>query len=234
LWIALGLATLAMLVDLLRRAPRWRLDAAPMRPFAFAAPLVPLLLVLVARLPAPAAFVLGIAYAALSTARPGALRLLLQSMIAGAQASMAAVVLMIGIGMLVVAVKGPAGAPDWPVQEALKPLVAAVTPSQALWYVVGFGLAAPLALWRGPLNTWGLGFGVAGVLAKGGLLPAPAITAMLISVGQVQGICDPTNTQNAWLAAELKVDVHALLTRTLPYAWGLAFAGLVCGALYYL
>jgi hypothetical protein len=91
-----------------------------------------------------------------------------------------------------------------------------------------------LALWRGPLNTWGLGYGVAGVLATSGQLPAAAITAMLISVGQVQGICDPTNTQNAWLAAELKVDVHTLLARTLPYAWALAFAGLIAGAIYYM
>lgn len=230
LWIVLAAATLAMLVDLVRRAPRWRLDQTAMRPWAYAAPLVPLLLVLVARVPAPAAFVLGIGYASLSTARPGSLRLLVQSMITGAQASMAAVVLMIGIGMLVVAVKGPNGMESWPVQEALKPLVAAVTPSSAWGYIVVFGLAAPLALWRGPLNTWGLGFGVAGVLAKSGLLPPAAIAAMLISVGQVQGICDPTNTQNAWLAAELKVDVHELLRRTLPYAWALAFAGLVAGA----
>jgi hypothetical protein len=114
------------------------------------------------------------------------------------------------------------------------PLVEAVTPTSPLAYVLLFGLAAPLALWRGPLNTWGLGYGVAGVLATSGQLPAAAITAMLISVGQVQGICDPTNTQNAWLAAELKVDVHTLLARTLPYAWALAFAGLIAGAIYYM
>ena len=234
LWLVLGASVLLMVGDLVRRAPRWKLDSAAIRPWAFAAPLVPLLLVLVARLPAPAAFVVGIAYASLSTARPGSLRLLIQSMISGAQASMAAVVLMIGIGMLVVAVKGPSGSAAWPIQTALLPLVEAVTPTSPLAYVLLFGLAAPLALWRGPLNTWGLGYGVAGVLATSGQLPAAAITAMLISVGQVQGICDPTNTQNAWLAAELKVDVHTLLARTLPYAWALAFAGLIAGAIYYM
>ena len=82
------------------------------------------------------------------------------------------------------------------------------------------------------VNLFGLLFAI---LASGvGIGLSLAITAMLISVGQVQGICDPTNTQNAWLAAELKVDVHTLLARTLPYAWALAFAGLIAGAIYYM
>ncbi|MBX3728327.1 MAG: hypothetical protein KF858_04010 [Candidatus Sumerlaeia bacterium] len=65
------------------------------------------------------------------------------------------------------------------------------------------------------------------------VVPAAAIMAMLLSVGQVQGICDPTNTHNVWIANELRVDVQALMLKTLPYIWVLAVAGLALGALMY-
>ena len=94
-------------------------------------------------------------------------------------------------------------------------------------------LLAPLALYRGPLNVWGMGFGVASVLMSAGM-PGPAIMAMMLSVGQVQGICDPTNTVNVWLANELRVDVLTLTRRTLPVVWALVFVGLLLAAARYL
>ena len=93
-------------------------------------------------------------------------------------------------------------------------------------YVLAFGLLAPLALYRGPLNVWGMGFGVASVLMSAGM-PGPAIMAMMLSVGQVQGICDPTNTHNIWIATYLGTDTHSLLKRTIPYAWLAVVGGLV-------
>jgi hypothetical protein len=82
--------------------------------------------------------------------------------------------------------------------------------------------------------VWGLGYGIAGILLSSGLLPAPAIMGVLMSSGVIQGICDPTNTHNVWLANELKTDVQTLMWRTLPYAWFAAFVGLLIAGLKYL
>ena len=103
--------------------------------------------------------------------------------------------------------------------------MAFVTPTNPFMYVIGFTLAAPLALYRGPLNIFGLGLGISAIFATAGL-PGPAIVAMLLTVGQIQGICDPTNTVNVWLANELRVDVKALMLRTLPYVWVMVFVAL--------
>jgi hypothetical protein len=53
---------------------------------------------------------------------------------------------------------------------------------------------------------------------------------ILLAVGQIQGISDPTNTQNVWLANELRVDVQKLLWNTLPYTWLIALIGLIIAA----
>jgi hypothetical protein len=58
-------------------------------------------------------------------------------------------------------------------------------------------------------------------------LTSAAIMSMLLSVGQLQGICDPTNTANIWIATYLNTDTQVLLKRTVPYAW----AATVCGLL---
>ncbi|MCA8974129.1 MAG: citrate transporter, partial [Planctomycetes bacterium] len=228
-----------MCVDLWRRARRWRHQQVVVRAWAYLIPVVPLLAIMLFDVPILAAFAIGIAYAVLATARPGSLPLLVRSLIEGGASVMPAVVLMFGIGILISAVLGPADwaathpGVKWPVLAAIEPVLGGLVPSGPISYVLGFGLAAPLALYRGPLNVWGLGFGVASVLLSAGELPPAAVMAMLLSVGQIQGICDPTNTANVWIANHQGVDVQAILFRTLPFVWAAVFLGLaVAGAWY--
>jgi hypothetical protein len=126
---------------------------------------------------------------------------------------------------------GPGGTlaayPDgWPVLALLEPVMRQFVPSGALQYVALFSLAAPLALYRGPLNVWGMGYGLAAVFLAAGLRPE-AVMGLLMSVGQVQGISDPTNTHNIWLANEMRVDAQKVLWNTLPYTWSISVAGLI-------
>ena len=210
---------------------------------SYAIPLVPLLLILVFGMPFVAAFLVGILYAMASTYRKGILNLTSRAVIEGAASVAPAVALMIGIGMLLSAILGPtlagpgqywhaANPPgtEWPVLADMKPLVRAVTPSSWLGYVAVFTALGPLALYRGPLNVWGLGYGVGGVLLATGVPPG-AVMGLLMSLGMIQGISDPTNTANVWLANEVRLDVTTLMWRTLPYAWVMAAVGLVVAGL---
>ncbi len=205
---------------------------------AYFSPLVPLLLILLFQVHFVAAFILGLVYAFLATYRKRRLNLFIQSIFEGGSVAMPAVTLMFGIGMLLVAIMGPGGKVDaypggWPVLELLRPLMQALVPTSPLGYVLGFTLAAPLALYRGPLNVWGMGYGLAAAFLASGMTPA-AVMGLLMSVGQVQGISDPTNTHNIWLASEVRVDVQKLLWNTLPYTWAIAFLGLTVSAVWFL
>jgi len=206
---------------------------------AYAIPLVPLLLIVVYGVPFVPAFLAGLLYAMASTYRRGILNMTSRAVIEGTASVAPAVALMIGIGMLLSAILGPtaagpgqywyAGTPPgtkWPVLADMTPLLQAVTPTSWLGYVAVFTALGPLALYRGPLNVWGLGFGVGGVLLATGV-PAAAVMGVLMSLGMIQGISDPTNTHNVWIANEVRMDVTTLMWRTLPYAWLMAMCGLV-------
>ncbi|UCC69697.1 MAG: citrate transporter, partial [Armatimonadota bacterium] len=86
--------------------------------------------------------------------------------------------------------------------------------------------------YRGPLNIWGMGFGLATIMAAP--LGAPAVMAALFSVGQLQGVCDPTNTHNVWIANYVGVDVQRILRTTLLYVWAAAALGLIIAAFLFL
>jgi len=141
--------------------------------------------------------------------------------------------------MLLNAIMGPGGEwaaahPEgWPVLNLLRPAFKQIIPQNGWQYVLIFGLAAPLALYRGPLNIWGMGYGIAAVLMASGL-SSGAVMGMLITVGQIQGISDPTNTHNVWLANEMEQNVQKILKNTLPYSWGLAVLGLMFSALWFM
>jgi len=172
------------------------------------------------------AFLAGIVFCLVTTweRKENNIRILTKSVIEGAESVMPAVLLMCGIGMLLQVVTNPQ------VSGYLQPLIVAVTPSGWVGYIVGFGLAAPLALYRGPLNVWGLGLGIAAVMLNTGRLSGALLMGMFMSVGAVQGVCDPTNTHNVWIANFLGEDVLAITRFLLPYIWAMVFVGLIISA----
>ena len=92
-------------------------------------------------------------------------------------------------------------------------------PRRSAWwgYILLFSLLSPLALYRGPLNSYGLGSGVGVLMMHGGLSPLATMLA-LRSAYLVQGLSDPTNTHNVWSSDFAKVDVNDILRATLPWA----------------
>jgi hypothetical protein len=126
-----------------------------------------------------------------------------------------------GIGMLLVATGLP------PVKAALAPIVSALAPRSWFGYVVLFGLFSPLALYRGPLNPFGVGIAVYTVLAGLGAMPAVTLVAAVMAVVQVQNVCDPTNTANVWVANFTGVAVDEITKLTLPFQVAVATAATV-------
>ncbi len=187
---------------------------------ALITPLIPLLLVLVCHWEFIPAFVAGITYGVLICWQHSSVNILTKSIIEGISQVVPAIVLIIGLGMLVKSVMHPN------VSQAMAPLLQMSVPSHALAYVIGFTVFAPLCLYRGPLNMWGMGAGLLSLISKVNILSSKAILGMVWSVGQIQGICDPANTQNLWVANYLAIDTQTILKNTLPYAWTLAFLGL--------
>jgi len=239
----LGAALLASIVaDLVRERGR----PARVRWQAYLIPLVPLVLIVVYDLPFVAAFICGLLYGILAVHRRGIVNMTARAVIEGSAGVIPAVVLMIGIGMLLSAILGPTrtgpgkywydlAAPGgagavWPVLADMQPMLQAIVPESVGAYVLTFALLGPLALYRGPLNVWGLGYGVGGILLATGV-PAGAVMGILMSLGTIQGVCDPTNTANVWVANEVRLDVTTIMWKTLPYAWGAAVLGLIVAGL---
>lgn len=187
---------------------------------ALLTPITPLILVLVCHWDFIPAFLAGIIYGALTTWRRDSVTVITRSIIDGISSVIPAVVLMIGIGMLITAVRHPV------IANAIAPIITQIVPTTAIPYIIIFTIAAPLALYRGPLSLWGMGSGLVALIQKSTTLTSSAIMGMLMSVGQIQGICDPTNTHNIWIATYLGTDTQTLLKKTAPYAWIATVAGL--------
>ncbi|MDP9107048.1 MAG: citrate transporter, partial [Candidatus Eremiobacteraeota bacterium] len=185
-------------------------------PLALITPLLPLVLLRGFGVDAIVGFALAALYGVLVTRPRDAVKTLVAAWIRGIEDVAPATILMIGIGMLLVAANTPQ------VQAAVTPLVAAVAPRSPLAYVVLFGLLSPLALYRGPLNPYGVGIGVYTVLATLHVLPPVALVAAVMAVVQVQNVCDPTNTQNVWVANFTGTGVERITRLLLPWQVGVA------------
>ena len=196
--------------------------------WALLSPIIPLIMVLGLKVDIITGFVVAILYCLISTLNKDSMKQLAKAVTQGISDSAGALFLMIGIGMLLKAVMDPR------VTANIGPQLAAILPTKKLTYIIFFAILAPLALYRGPFNVWGLGLGIGAVMMTTGCMPALAIMAALMSVGQLQGICDPTNTHNVWISANVGVDVNDVLKRTLPYVWGAAIIGLIVAGFLYM
>lgn len=187
------------------------------------APIIPLSLVLILGWQINAAFILGIIFLLFCDTKhlKKGLSILTEASVEGVKEIAPAIVLMIGIGMVLIA------SMQTQVQLALQPIINFILPKSNLAYVLFFTILAPLSLYRGPLNIWGMGSGLIALLKNAYFLKPTLIMSAFLSTGQLQGVCDPTNTYNVWTANQLKIGLNAILKKTMPYMWLLAFFGLV-------
>ncbi len=206
-------------------------DARPalhVPPYLMIAPIIPVAMVYLGEIDEIVAFTLSIAYMFICVAsREGAVRNLAKSLIQGAQAVVPPVMLMIGIGLLIVALQTP------PVQGYMKPLISAAAPENRWAYIAVFALFAPLALYRGPLNVWGMGLAVSAILIGANVLPPAAVLGAILAAGMLQGVCDPTNTANVWIAGFQGISVNRILRFTLLPIWLAAALAVVIFAFRY-
>ena len=196
---------------------------------AMLTPIIPIVLVAVFKFPVCPAFIAGIIWILIFTSKSfsKAMNLLVKTCYDGITNSGPAVILMIGIGILYLAVTHSM------VKEVLNPFLLAVVPQGRIGYIIFFSLLAPLALYRGPMNLFGLGSGIAALVIGLNTLSPLAVMAAFLAAERIQGCGDPTNTQNVWTANFCEVDVNGITKKLLPYLWAVAVVGVVIGAVLY-
>ncbi|MDR0639250.1 MAG: C4-dicarboxylate ABC transporter [Spirochaetaceae bacterium] len=190
---------------------------------AILTPVIPIILVIALKIPVVPAFIAGILWILIFTA-PGftrAMNMLMKTCYDGFTAGAPAMILFVSLGMLLLAVTNPM------VKEILNPFLLAVVPSGRIVFIFFFALLAPLSLYRGPLNLFGLGSGIAALVIGLGTLNPLAVMGAFLSAERIQGCGDPTNTQNVWTANFAEVDVNSVTKNLLPYLWIIAIIGVI-------
>ncbi len=190
-------------------------------------PLVPLLGIHFLHLDFISAFLSGFLLAIILTIRRETVQSFTKSTLDAFESAAPAVLLIMGIGMLLATVSHEN------IRAALDPIMRKFIPQSPLTFVLMFGLLAPLALYRGPLNIWGMGSGLTAIFLATGAMRPEAIMAVLASVSAVQAVCDPTNTHNVWIASQTKVETSDILRRTLPMIWPMSVIALTIAAAWY-
>ncbi|HET9391933.1 MAG TPA: hypothetical protein VFO29_00230 [Candidatus Rubrimentiphilum sp.] len=189
--------------------------------YALITPVLPIILYYALGVDPIVSFALSAVYGALTTRPTQAISTLTAAAIRGIEDVAPAIVLFVGIGMLFNATQEPqfvAALHSLATWEALRnPIV----------YVVIFGVLSPLALYRGPLNPFGVGIAVFTVLLSGHVLPPVILVAAVMAVVQVQNVCDPTNTANVWIANFTGVQIVDITKRTLPYQVAVAIVACI-------
>lgn len=218
----------------------WHAFAAPDNWLAGASMLLPLLILLWSSLagslategqtpfsvPINTALLLGIIACALASYAPdgASANRTMQALFEAVGSAGPAVVLLIGIGLLLKATTLPA------VGESFAPWLQLLPVGTALGFVATFFILSPLALYRGPLNLYGMGSGVVGIISGSMILAGTLVMSAFFSVGMLQGVCDPTNTHNVWVANYCKVPVNELTRLTAGWVLAVVLLGLVAGS----
>ncbi len=160
-------------------------------------------------------FILASFYAILVTKPKKMINIFSGAIVEGIQDVAGVIFLFMGIGILVAVVFNPA------VSGILNPMIEAITPAGKIGFLLFFALLSPLALYRGPVNMFGMGAGIAALMVSLKIIPVEALAGAFIAVQYVQAISDPTNSHNVWIADYLQEETSSLLKKTLPYSWAM-------------
>ncbi|MBE5993748.1 MAG: citrate transporter [Paenibacillaceae bacterium] len=193
------------------------------RAIALLSPVIPVVLVFVWHLPLISSIIIGIVVTLILSTPKNVVQVVSSSFVEGIQETAGAAGLMIGIGMVLKAVTAAE------VSNILAPLVNAIIPTNSITFILIFGLLSPLAIYRGPLNVWGLGSGIVALLAASGMNPVAAMVALRLD-SNVQSVCDPTNSHNVWIADFTKIDVNEFTKKNILWIMVSTFLGLIAAS----
>lgn len=193
------------------------------RSIALISPIIPVILVFVWHLPLVSSIIIGILVTLILATPKNAVQVISSAFVEGIQETAGAAALMIGIGMVLKAVMAPE------VATVLEPLIKGIIPTNKLLFILIFGVLSPLAIYRGPLNVWGLGSGIVALLAASGMNPIAAMVALRLD-SNVQAVCDPTNSHNVWVADFTKTDVNEFTKKTIIWIMVSTFVGLIAAS----
>lgn len=196
------------------------IDEKNVRTVALISPVIPVILVFAFKLQLVPAIVIGIIIALILSTPKNPIQVVSSGLVEGIQDTAGAAALMIGIGILLKAVMAPQ------VATLLQPLIKAIIPHSPIMFILVFGILSPLAIYRGPLNVWGLGSGIVALLAAAGMNPIAAMVALRLD-SNVQAVCDPTNSHNVWISDFSKTDVNEFLKKTIVWISISTFVGLI-------
>lgn len=195
------------------------------RAIALISPIFPVALVFAFKVPLIASILIGIVVALVLSTPKNPIHVVSSAFVEGIQDVAGAMGLMIGIGMLLNAVMSSE------VSAILSPAISLAIPKNQLMFVLIFGLLSPLAIYRGPLNVWGLGSGIISLLVASGMNPVAAMVALRLD-SNVQAVCDPTNSHNVWIADFTKTDVNEILKKTILWISVSTLIGLIISSFF--
>jgi H+/gluconate symporter-like permease len=186
--------------------------------YAYIAPAIPVVVVIVFKWGMIPAFILGTCYAILSTqfgrrTFSESVDLFHRTFYDAFPDIATIAALWIICGMLIIAGQLPE------VQKVLNPVFGTILPSSRFTVTLFFAVLAPLAIYRGPFATVGTG---AALLAM--FLNAKAISPLYLycvwrGANCLQGSQDPTNSWTLWTIGYTKVTHGQFLKTALPWGW---------------
>lgn len=189
--------------------------------YAFLAPIIPLVTVMVFKWPILPAFMAGIVYAMLTTLRANKKPIQLMHKAFYDGMSDVAGVLLIALAVWIF--MGGAAA----VTPILRDVLGPILPSTKWTLVLFFTLLAPLVLYRGPLNITASGVAFFAVLLSANLFTPAFIFAACTSFYILIFSVDPTSTMVLWPIGFVKVKASEYLKMVLPWGWVAVLAGTV-------
>lgn len=196
---------------------------------AMLTPIIPIVLVAFLKIPVTPAFTVGILWCLLFTSKSfsKAMNLLAKTCYDGITDAGPAAILMVGIGILFLAVTHPM------VKDVLSPILLSILPNSLITYILFFAVLSPLALYRGPMNMFGLGSGISALIIGLGTMNPLAVMGAFLAAERIQAGGDPTNTQNVWTANFCEVDVNTVTRKMLPYLWAVSVFGVILSGVMY-
>lgn len=197
---------------------------------AMLTPLIPVILVVGCKVSLIGAFLIALLWITVWTFKGGwtnTVNMVIKSSYDGLVDAQASIVQMIILGILTCSVSTTA------VKDALMPLAQYLVPTSPFLLILLFGIGAPLGLYRGLWNLWGLGAGMMALMLAMNLVDPFILLAGFCSTTMFTLICCPTQAGVIWSSGYCGTDVMGHCKRCACFLWPAAIIGTIIGAIMY-